>query len=208
MTGDHTHTHVRTYLWQHPHTYQLCAYLYKLFLSSYHAKQITRIIIHIGKKNHEKISIYILNFSSRDWMEINGVLSFSDFSPLTDNPVIEHICMPHVSNCVQIYHARIQRSQYQLKHENIHSSKTKCSELLPTLILNEWMKYAFILCFIVYCYTPKAFYNHVGGSLLNHHQCAASTWWYKWWCDGCHRTTAPVRSPAIRWRRRGERVID
>ncbi len=30
--------------------------------------------------------------------------------------------------------------------------------------------------FIVYCHTPKALYNHVGGSLLNHHQCAASTW--------------------------------
>ncbi len=30
--------------------------------------------------------------------------------------------------------------------------------------------------FIVYCHTPKVLYNHVGGSLLNHHQCAASTW--------------------------------
>ncbi len=28
----------------------------------------------------------------------------------------------------------------------------------------------------VYCCTPKALYSHVGGSLLNHHQCAASTW--------------------------------
>ncbi len=27
----------------------------------------------------------------------------------------------------------------------------------------------------MYCYTPKALYNYVG-SLLNHHQCAASTW--------------------------------
>ncbi len=26
------------------------------------------------------------------------------------------------------------------------------------------------------CCTPKALYNQVGGSLLNHHQCAASTW--------------------------------
>ncbi len=30
--------------------------------------------------------------------------------------------------------------------------------------------------FIVYCCTPKALYDHVGGSHLNHHQCAASTW--------------------------------
>ncbi len=31
----------------------------------------------------------------------------------------------------------------------------------------------------MYCCAPKALYNHVGGggvSLLNHHQCAASTW--------------------------------
>ncbi len=28
----------------------------------------------------------------------------------------------------------------------------------------------------MYCFTPKALYNHMGGSLLNHHQCAASTW--------------------------------
>ncbi len=28
----------------------------------------------------------------------------------------------------------------------------------------------------MYCCTPKTLYNHVGGSLLNHHQCAASTW--------------------------------
>ncbi len=28
----------------------------------------------------------------------------------------------------------------------------------------------------MYCYTPKALYNHMRGSLLNHHQCAASTW--------------------------------
>ncbi len=41
---------------------------------------------------------------------------------------------------------------------------------------NEWMNDAFMERFIVYCCTPKALYNHVGGSLLNHHQCAASTW--------------------------------
>ncbi len=28
----------------------------------------------------------------------------------------------------------------------------------------------------MYCCTPKALYNHMRGSLLNHHQCAASTW--------------------------------
>ncbi len=41
--------------------------------------------------------------------------------------------------------------------------------------MNEWCIY---IALIVYCHcrTPKALYNHVGGSLLNHHQCAASTW--------------------------------
>ncbi len=28
----------------------------------------------------------------------------------------------------------------------------------------------------MYCCTPKALYNHMRGSLLKHHQCAASTW--------------------------------
>ncbi len=32
------------------------------------------------------------------------------------------------------------------------------------LQMNEWMNDAFIQCFIVYCCTPKALYNHVGGS--------------------------------------------
>ncbi len=40
--------------------------------------------------------------------------------------------------------------------------------------MNDWINHLYS-AFIVYCYTPKALYNHVGGSLLNHHQCAAST---------------------------------
>ncbi len=46
--------------------------------------------------------------------------------------------------------------------------------------MNEWMMH-FYSAFIVYCCTPKALYNHVGGSLLNHHQCAASTWMIFCW---------------------------
>ncbi len=38
--------------------------------------------------------------------------------------------------------------------------------------MNEWMM--LYIALFVYCGTPL--YNHVGGSLLNHHQCAASTW--------------------------------
>ncbi len=75
-----------------------------------------------------------------------------------------------------------------------------------------------------------------GGSLLNHPQCAASTFTFMdladsfiqsaftvhsgytfyiiffisilRWCDGCHRTTGPVRSPHTSYRWRGERVIE
>ncbi len=57
--------------------------------------------------------------------------------------------------------------------------------------------YSALLCIAVH---PKRFTIMWwgGGSLLNHHQCA----------DGCHRTTAPVRSPHTSYRWRGERVIE
>ncbi len=38
---------------------------------------------------------------------------------------------------------------------------------------NEWCIY---ITLFVYCCTPKAILQSRGGSLLNHHQCAASTW--------------------------------
>ncbi len=49
----------------------------------------------------------------------------------------------------------------------------------------------YIALYCVLLYTQSTLQSCGGGSLLNHHQCLASTWW----CDGCHRTTAPVRSP-------------
>ncbi len=44
----------------------------------------------------------------------------------------------------------------------------------------------------MYCCTPKALYNHVGGGLSS---TTTSVQHPLGWCDGCHRTTAPVRSP-------------
>ncbi len=39
---------------------------------------------------------------------------------------------------------------------------------------DEWCIYIALYCVLLY---TKALYNHVGGgSLLNHHQCVASTW--------------------------------
>ncbi len=74
--------------------------------------------------------------------------------------------------------------------------------VLSDLNLNEWMV-AFIKCF-VYCCTPKALYNHVGGLSSNTTSVQHPLGWY----DGCHRTTAPVRSPQTSYRWRGEKVIE
>ncbi len=58
----------------------------------------------------------------------------------------------------------------------------------------------------MYCCTPKALKNNVGGGGLSstttsvHHPLG--------WYDGCHRTTAPVLSPHTSYRWRGERVIE
>ncbi len=67
--------------------------------------------------------------------------------------------------------------------------------------MNEWCIYIELF---VYCCTPKVLYNHV--------RCLSSTTTSMQhpleWCDGCHRTTAPVRSPHTSYRWRGERVIE
>ncbi len=61
---------------------------------------------------------------------------------------------------------------------------------------------------MVYCCTPKALYNQVcvwGGVSP---QSTTSLQHPLGWCDGCHRTTEPVRSPHTSYRWRGERVIE
>ncbi len=66
--------------------------------------------------------------------------------------------------------------------------------------MNEWMMHLYS-AFIVYCHTPKALYNHVGG----HSSTTTSVQHPLGWCDGSHRTTVPVRSPHTSYRWRGER---
>ncbi len=56
--------------------------------------------------------------------------------------------------------------------------------------------YIYSACCVL-LYTQSALQS-CGGSLLNHHQCAASTWMI-------HRTTAPVRSPHNSYRWRGQK---
>ncbi len=69
--------------------------------------------------------------------------------------------------------------------------------------------YIYIWHFIVYCCTPKALCNHVcvcvWGVLSS---TTTSVQHPLGWCDGCHRTTAPVRSPHTSYRWRGERDIE
>ncbi len=69
--------------------------------------------------------------------------------------------------------------------------------------LFEWMMHLYS-AFIVYCHTPKALYNHVGGLSST----TTSVQHPLGWCDGSHRTTAPVHSPHTSYRWRGERVIE
>ncbi len=67
--------------------------------------------------------------------------------------------------------------------------------------MNEWCTYIALYCVLLYTQSALQSCGGGGGSLLNPHQCAA-------WCDGCHRTTVPVRSPHTSYRWRGERVIE
>ncbi len=56
----------------------------------------------------------------------------------------------------------------------------------------------------MYCCTPKALYNHVWDPSST----TTSVQHPLGWCDSCHRTTAPVRSPHTSYRWRGEREIE
>ncbi len=78
----------------------------------------------------------------------------------------------------------------------------------------------------MYCCTPKALYNLCGGSLLNHHQCEASTWMmrrlpqdngasalttHQLQVESRERVIEQIkwmRSPHTSYRWRGERVIE
>ncbi len=70
-------------------------------------------------------------------------------------------------------------------------------------VLNEWMMhlYSALLCIVVH---PKHFTIMWGGLSST----TTSVQHPLGWCDGCHRTTAPVRSPHTSYRWRGERVIE
>ncbi len=72
--------------------------------------------------------------------------------------------------------------------------------------MNEWCIYIALLCIVV---NPKCFTIMCGcgwgGGLSS---TTTSVQHPLGWCDGCHRTTVPVRSPHTSYRWRGERVIE
>ncbi len=68
--------------------------------------------------------------------------------------------------------------------------------------MNEWMMhlYSTLLCIFIH---PKRFTIMWGGGLSS---TTTSVQHPLGWCNGCHRTTAPVLSPHTSYRWRGERV--
>ncbi len=78
---------------------------------------------------------------------------------------------------------------------------------LPVCHLNEWMNEwcIYIALYYVLLYTQSALCGGGGGGLSS---TTTSVQHPLGWCDGCHRTTAPVRSPHTSYRWRGERVIE
>ncbi len=71
--------------------------------------------------------------------------------------------------------------------------------------MNAWMMhlYSVLLCIVVH---PKRFTIMGGGGDLS--STTTSVQHPLGWCNGCHRTTAPVCSPHTSYRWRGERVME
>ncbi len=69
--------------------------------------------------------------------------------------------------------------------------------------MNEWLMhlYSALLCIVVH---PKCYTIMRGGLSWT----TTSVQYPLGWCDGCFRTTAPVRSPHTSYRWRGERDIE
>ncbi len=72
------------------------------------------------------------------------------------------------------------------------------------MYLNEWMMhiYSALLCIVVH---PKCFTIMGGGGGGGGLSSTTTSVQHPLWCDGSHRTTAPVRSPHTSYRWRGER---
>ncbi len=78
------------------------------------------------------------------------------------------------------------------------------SRLASECPLNEWCTYIALYCVLLY--TQSASQSCGGGGGLS--STTTSVQHPLGWCDGCHRTTAPVPLPHTSYRWRGERVIE
>ncbi len=81
--------------------------------------------------------------------------------------------------------------------------KSKSKQLENSEVMNEWMMhlYSDLLCIVVH---QKRFTIMCGGRGGDLSSTTTSVQHPLGWCDGCHRTTAPVRSPHTGYRWRGE----
>ncbi len=68
--------------------------------------------------------------------------------------------------------------------------------------MNEWFIYIALYC--IFLYTQSTLQSYGGGLPST----TTSVQYPLRWCDSCHRTTAPVRSPHTSYRWRGERIIE
>ncbi len=82
---------------------------------------------------------------------------------------------------------------------------SQCYKLNWRSWLDEWMMHFYIALYCVWLYTQSDLQSCGGGGLSS---TTTSVQHQLGWCNGCHRTTAPVRSPHTSYRWRGERVIE
>ncbi len=107
--------------------------------------------------------------------------------------------------CIYIYiyiYTHIHNFSRSYTIYNGHDRVNVCPFVLHAR-MNEWIMhlYSTLLCIVVH---PKRFTIMWGVSP----QPPPSVQHPLGWCDGCHRTTAPVRSPHTSYRWRGERVME
>ncbi len=92
-----------------------------------------------------------------------------------------------------------------------HNGPTPVDDIAPQIITDcgnlnddEWCIYIAFYCVLLY--PQSTLQSRGGGGGLS--STTTSVQHPLGWCDGCHRTTAPLRSPHTSYRWRGERVIE
>ncbi len=139
------------------------------------SENLTQLKIQVSGQKHTWVKVkkyYFKLYSSIKKVEV--LIFLTDIQKFGWREKAKQNTMAQVKN---ISSAAITVKMWHIGTQTQQGKGLKGNFILSTLMpsrINEWCVY--IWCFIVYCCTLKALYNHVGGSLLNHHQCAASTW--------------------------------